>query len=121
MNIHRASLAAMARAVMELKQAPDFCLIDGQFNVPNLNFPQMAVVHGDSLCRAIAAASVVAKVTRDRIMERYEAMYPMFSFATHKGYTTPENLQELEKHGPCDIHRRSYRPVAKLLYECNLF
>jgi ribonuclease HII len=69
----------------------------------------------------VAAASIIAKVTRDRIMHRYEALYPSFSFATHKGYPTARHLQELREYGPCDIHRRSFKPVAELVNQYALF
>lgn len=114
-NILQASLMAMRKAVMDLKQSPDFVLVDGIYPVPKLALPQYAVVKGDSRCRVIAAASIVAKVTRDKIMDKYEALYPSFSFAQHKGYPTAKHLEELKEHGPCEIHRRSFRPVAELL------
>lgn len=116
-NIHKASLMAMRKAVTELSEAPDVVLVDGKFTVPKLTVPQYAVVGGDRYCRAIAAASIVAKVTRDQIMDRYQEMYPQFSFAHHKGYPTPLHLKELREHGPTEIHRKSYRPVADLLDE----
>ena len=103
----------MRKAVSDLRQDPDFILVDGKFTIPNLEAPQFAVVRGDSRCRAIAAASVVAKVTRDRIMEHYAHIFPQFSFSDHKGYPTPRHLRELRDHGPSDIHRRSFGPVAK--------
>ena len=114
-NILKASLLAMRKAVMDLKQAPDFILVDGTFLIPNITTPQFAVVGGDASCLSVAAASVVAKVTRDRIMDRYQAMYPSYSFSQHKGYPTPAHLAELREHGPCEIHRRSFRPVAEIL------
>ena len=113
-NIHRASLLAMHRAVRALPELPDLVLVDGRHAIPNLPVPQCPVVRGDSRCRSIAAASIVAKITRDRIMGRYERLYPQFSFATHKGYPTPAHLAELRRHGACDIHRRSFRPVAEI-------
>ena len=121
-NILRASLMAMRKAVMDLKADPDIVLVDGTFAIPNLRQQQYAIVKGDSRCKSIAAASIVAKVTRDRIMEKFQAIYPSFSFATHKGYSTPEHLRELKEHGPTDIHRRSFRPVAEVLeqYELSL-
>ncbi|MDX9857723.1 MAG: ribonuclease HII [candidate division Zixibacteria bacterium] len=121
MNILRASLMAMRKAVLDLAQTPDVVLVDGTFAVPNLSQPQYAIVKGDSRCRAIAAASIVAKVTRDRIMSRYQDIYPHFSFAAHKGYPTAEHLRELREFGPCDIHRRSFRPVAEMLDQYELF
>jgi len=120
-NILRASLAAMRKAVMDLKQAPDFVLVDGTYTIPNVTQPQLAIVGGDGRCQSIAAASIVAKVTRDRIMDRFEALYPSYSFAAHKGYPTPAHLRELREHGPCEIHRKSFKPVAELADEYTLF
>lgn len=114
-NILRASLMAMHKAVMDLKQAPDFVLVDGSYPIPNIAQAQFAIVGGDARCKSISAASIVAKVSRDRIMDHYEKLYPSFSFATHKGYPTPAHLKELEENGPCDIHRKSFKPVAKLI------
>ncbi len=120
-NILKASLMAMRKAVMSLKQDPDFLLVDGNYPIPNVSQPQYAVVKGDSRCRSIAAASVVAKVTRDRIMDKYQAMYPAFSFSKHKGYPTPLHLKELKEHGPTDIHRKSFKPVADIINQYALF
>jgi ribonuclease HII len=117
MNILKAALMAMRKAIIDLKQSPDFVLIDGDHAVPNIPFPQYAVIGGDGRCQSIAAASIIAKVTRDRIMDRYQALYPSFSFSQHKGYPTPAHLDELHEHGPCDIHRRSFKPVAEVLQE----
>jgi len=120
-NILQASLCAMRKAVMDLKTAPDVVLVDGNHGIPRLPQPQFTVVGGDHLCKAIAAASVLAKVTRDRIMDRYQALFPSFSFATHKGYPTARHIEELREHGPCEIHRRSFRPVAELVNQYALF
>lgn len=120
-NILQASLMAMRKAVMDLKAAPDFVLVDGKFAIPNISQPQCAIVGGDRHCQTIAAASIVAKVTRDRIMDRYQALYPSFSFAQHKGYPTPAHLHELSEHGPTEIHRRSFKPVADLVSDYVLF
>ena len=114
-NILQASLMAMRKAVMDLKSNPDFVLVDGNHTIPKLSLPQYAIVKGDSRCRAIAAASIVAKVTRDCIMDKYQALYPSFSFSQHKGYPTEKHIAELKEHGPCEIHRRSFRPVAEIL------
>ncbi len=113
-NILRASLMAMRKAVSDLTQLPECVLVDGSHTIPNLHIPQFAIVGGDSCCRSIAAASIVAKVTRDRIMDHYQELYPSFSFAVHRGYPTALHLRELEEHGPCEIHRRSFKPVARL-------
>ena len=113
-NILRASLMAMRKAVIDLAQTPECVLVDGTHAIPNLHIPQFAIVGGDGCCRSIAAASIVAKVTRDRIMDHYQELYPSFSFAVHKGYPTALHLRELEENGPCEIHRRSFKPVARL-------
>ncbi len=115
MNILKASLMAMRKAVMELSRTPDIILVDGNYPIPRIPQPQYAIISGDSRCQSIAAASIIAKVTRDRIMDKYDRLYPKFSFAKHKGYPTPEHLEELRKHGPCDIHRKSFKPVADLI------
>jgi ribonuclease HII len=120
-NILQASLCAMRKAVMDLKHAPDIVLVDGIHGIPRVRQPQFTVIDGDHRCKAISAASVVAKVTRDRIMDRYEALYPSFSFSHHRGYCTPGHLLELREHGPCDIHRKTFRPVAELLNQYALF
>ena len=120
-NILRASLMAMRKAVMDLKQAPDFLLVDGNYAIPNTQQAQFAIVGGDARCKSIAAASIVAKVSRDRIMDHYEALYPSFSFAVHKGYPTSAHLKELENFGPCEIHRKSFKPVARLIRQYALF
>ncbi|MFQ5608176.1 MAG: ribonuclease HII [Candidatus Zixiibacteriota bacterium] len=117
MNILRASLMAMRRSVCGLKPKPECCLVDGSFEIPNLEIAQMAIVDGDAIHPAIAAASIVAKVTRDRIMRQYDEIYPQYSFAEHFGYPTPKHLKELKKHGPTSIHRRSFKPVADALEE----
>lgn len=121
LNILKASLMAMRKAVCDMKPPADFVLVDGNYPVPNIPQPQFAIIGGDGRCLSIAAASIVAKVTRDRIMDRYEALYPSFSFATHKGYPTAAHLAELKEHGPCEIHRRTFKPVAKIIDEYALF
>ncbi len=120
-NILKASLKAMHKAVMDLKRAPDVVLVDGNQGIPNLSQPQFAIVGGDRRCNCISAASIIAKVTRDRIMSQYELLYPSFGFATHKGYPTSAHLEELRRHGPCEIHRRSFKPVAECIKEYDLF
>jgi len=114
-NILKASLLAMRKAVMGLESRPEFVLIDGQYTIPNVSLPQFAVIGGDALCGCISAASIIAKVTRDRIMDRYQELYPDFSFSVHRGYPTPQHLSELKMFGPTDIHRRTFRPVEEVL------
>lgn len=110
-NIRQASLAAMRRAVARLGLLPDMVLVDGNDEVPGLPCAQQAVVDGDARMLSIAAASIVAKVTRDRIMERLDRRWPEYGFARHKGYGTPEHLEALARFGPCPLHRYSYAPV----------
>jgi len=117
MNILKASLVAMRKAVMDLKIKPEIVLVDGEYPIPNIGYPQLSIVGGDSLCKSIMAASIVAKVTRDRIMDKFQKLYPGFSFSKHKGYSTAEHLKELKIHGPCEIHRKTFRPVAELVPE----
>ena len=110
-NIHQASLRAMQRAVRLLAPSPDFVLVDA-FRIPDLPMPQRAVIHGDSRCTAIAAASIVAKVTRDRMMLELHAEYPSYGFNRHKGYATREHLQAVAQFGYTAVHRQSFRPPS---------
>jgi ribonuclease HII len=110
-NILNASLAAMVMAVSNLRPIPDFLLIDGQFGIP-ARASQRPVVKGDALSASIAAASIVAKVSRDALMDRYDEEFPQFGFARHKGYPTRVHRQALAVHGPCPIHRLSFRGAA---------
>lgn len=112
LNILRATHLAMARALAGLPEAPQHALIDG-LPVRGLPMPHDAVVGGDGLSLSIAAASVIAKVTRDRIMEELDARFPEYGFVRHKGYGVKEHLAALRNHGPCPIHRRSFAPVAR--------
>ncbi|MGA3172483.1 MAG: ribonuclease HII [Chthoniobacteraceae bacterium] len=111
-NIHRASHEAMRRAVHALATVPEHALIDGR-PVRPFPVPHTAIVKGDAKCQCIAAASIVAKVTRDRIMVRLDAEYPSYGFARHKGYATELHLLRLKLHGPCPIHRKTFLPVAR--------
>ncbi len=111
LNILRATHLAMARAVDNLAARPSLCLIDG-LPVPGFPHPSISVVKGDSRSLSIAAASIVAKVTRDREMRRLDEKFPMYGFASHQGYGTAAHLNALRKHGPCTHHRQSFRPVA---------
>ena len=112
-NILNASHEAMAAAVNSLSVRPDYILVDGNKSVPGVDIPQETVVHGDRLSHAIAAASVIAKVIRDRIMEHYDGVYPRYLFKKHKGYGTKLHKKLLRKYGPSPIHRWSYGPVVK--------
>lgn len=106
-NILQATLKAMAEAVGNLRQSPGLIIADA-VTIPGLSHPQKAVIRGDALCASVAAASIVAKVTRDRLMRRYHHLYPQYGFAHNKGYGTAEHLEALERFGPCPIHRRSF-------------
>jgi ribonuclease HII len=110
-NIHRASLRAMQRAVMALDPLPDLVLVDA-FRIPDLLIPQRGVLHGDSRCAAIAAASIVAKVTRDRQMMVLHDRDPRYGFDRHKGYATADHLAAVARFGYSEIHRRTFRPPS---------
>ena|SRR5437016_6178880 len=112
MNIRRASLEAMRRAVTRLRLAPELVLVDGDSQVPGVAHPQRSVVDGDARLLSVAAASIVAKVVRDRIMRRLDPVWPGYGFARHKGYSTPEHLDALARLGPCPLHRYSFTPVS---------
>jgi ribonuclease HII len=110
-DILRASLAAMRIAIDALDPAPDAVILDA-VAVPGLRLPQLPIVHGDALCTSIAAASVVAKVERDRLVRDLGRRFPAYGFEQHKGYGTPEHWQALSVNGPCPEHRLSYHGVA---------
>jgi ribonuclease HII len=108
-NIHQASLRAMQRAILALVPLPDVVLVDA-FRVPDLPMAQRAVIHGDARCTAIAAASIVAKVTRDRLMLELHQRDPRYGFDRHKGYATRDHLDAVSQFGYSEVHRRSFRP-----------
>ncbi len=112
-NILNASLLSMAIAVKNLRPQPDYLLIDGKFRIPIDYLTQETVIRGDSLSISIAAASIIAKVTRDRLMERYHQDYPQFGFSRHKGYPTKAHKEAIRTFGCCPIHRRSFRGVKE--------
>jgi ribonuclease HII len=109
LNILWAAMEAMRRAVEELAPAPGHLLIDGDRGIPNCRFPQRPIVGGDAQSLSIAAASVVAKVTRDRLMARLDVEYPQYGFLQHKGYATEGHYAALAAHGPSPHHRRTFR------------
>ncbi len=113
LNILRATHLAMARALAQLAPPPDLALVDG-LPVQGLPVPHRAIVGGDAASLSIAAASVMAKVTRDRLMVEFAAEFPVYGFDHHKGYGTAEHLAALRRHGPCRIHRKTFAPVAQL-------
>lgn len=110
-NIHRASLLAMERAIKGLRPPADYVLIDGRHKVPHLACPQLTIVKGDCLSVSVAAASIIAKVARDRWMREYDEEYPGYSFASHVGYNTRTHQEAIGKLGPSAIHRLSFRGV----------
>ncbi|MBU0630028.1 MAG: ribonuclease HII [Candidatus Margulisbacteria bacterium] len=114
-NIGRANFLAMERAVRKLAVRPDYLLIDGERYRIKSNVPARGINGGDAKSPSIAAASILAKVTRDRLMGKYHEKYPEYNFFAHKGYGTREHLLLLKQWGPCPIHRRSFSPVAKTL------
>lgn len=113
MNILEATRLAMVRAIQALASSPDFLLLDA-VTLPSVRVPQRAIIKGDGLSVSIAAASIIAKVTRDRLMQDYHRQYPQYNFLAHKGYPTSEHLRLLAAHGPCEIHRRTFRPVLQI-------
>jgi ribonuclease HII len=124
-NILEASFLAMKKAVTELNriinnepgimEKKSIILLDGNKKIPNFSHEQRAIVSGDKLVKSISAASIIAKVTRDRIMLEMHEKYPEYNFAKHKGYGTKLHFEMLQKYGPCEIHRRSFEPVEKLV------
>jgi ribonuclease HII len=113
-NILQAALLAMKQAVEQLKPVPDLLLIDGNQKI-NSTLDQWAIVKGDSKSLSIAAASVLAKVTRDHIMQDYHQLYPQYEFARHKGYGTKLHRDLIAEHGPCPIHRSTFKGVTEYL------
>ncbi|MBN2191080.1 MAG: ribonuclease HII [Candidatus Aureabacteria bacterium] len=109
-NIREASFDAMKKAVFSLPVKPDFVIVDG-FAIPGLPIPQQNIIKGDSRSLSIAAASIIAKVLRDDMMDKYDIEFPDYGFSRHKGYGTKEHLECLRKFGPCRIHRKTFAPV----------
>jgi ribonuclease HII len=108
-NIYQATIQAMLLAISKLTESPDYLLVDG-LKLPHPSIPSLKIVKGDTLSQSIAAASILAKVTRDQMMLEYHAQWPHYGFDQHKGYCTSKHLEALKKHGPCEIHRRSFEP-----------
>jgi ribonuclease HII len=113
LNVARATQLAMRRAIEQLQVAPDWVLVDGNRPIPRPGLQQRCIVRGDQRCATIAAASVVAKVARDRLMLAYHEEFPDYGFDAHKGYGTQQHLAALRRLGPCPIHRRSFAPVRE--------
>ncbi|WP_273204321.1 ribonuclease HII [Marinobacter subterrani] len=120
LNIYQATMLAMERAVSGLAIAPEYVLVDGN-RCPRWHWPSEPVIKGDSRVEAISAASIIAKVTRDREMEALEARFPGFGLAQHKGYPTPVHLEALRRLGATPEHRRSFRPVREVIDEVGLY
>ncbi|ADG82885.1 Ribonuclease H [Thermincola potens JR] len=114
MNIYQAALKAMRIAVAKISLKPEYLLVDA-VTIPGVSIPQKAIVHGDALSCSIAAASILAKETRDRIMTELDALYPHYGFAQHKGYATAFHLEALKKYGPCPVHRKTFGQVRQNL------
>lgn len=114
LNILQATLKAMALAIESLSQPPDFILIDGNQTLP-IPLPQKPIRKGDRICNSIAAASIVAKVRRDRLMLECHQQYPQYNFAKHKGYGTIEHRQAIERFGVCELHRKTFKGVKEYL------
>jgi ribonuclease HII len=108
-NIYHASRLAMRDAVMHLQPAADHLLIDAVSL--DCDLPQRAIIHGDAVSASIAAASILAKVERDRLMREWDAVFPEYGLASHKGYSTPQHIAALQQHGPTPLHRQSFAPV----------
>jgi ribonuclease HII len=113
-NIYQATVQAMLHALNTLSAIPDIALVDGM-KLSHLTIPTQKIVGGDAASQSIAAASIIAKQTRDSLMKDYDTRWPEYGFAQHKGYGTKQHLSALQKHGPCPIHRRSFGPVKVLL------
>lgn len=120
-NILEASFLAMKSALADLKKkiryqdVKHIIVVDGNKTIPNLSLEQKAIVGGDKIVKSISAASIIAKVTRDRIMQEMHGKYPEYNFAKHKGYGTKAHFEMLHKHGPCEIHRKTFEPIKSLL------
>ncbi len=113
-NILEATKMAMQLAIKDLGFNADFLLLDGNFKIKS-DVPQKSIIKGDQRVISISAASIIAKVTRDKIMEKYDKKYPQYGFGRHKGYPTEFHIKMLQKYGACPIHRKSFRPVTELL------
>jgi ribonuclease HII len=115
-NILQATIIAMERALNCITPSPDHLLLDALI-LPRITIPQQAIIKGDCRSHSIAAASILAKVTRDRLMRDLHERYPQYNFQNHKGYGTKEHIELIRRHGPCDAHRKSFQPVAGMLQE----
>jgi ribonuclease HII len=121
LNILHATMKAMTKAVFKLDVQPSSVMVDGNRVPENMPVPTTAVIGGDDSVQEIAAASIMAKVVRDRLMRAYDYKYPEYQFAKHKGYGTKAHMDALNKYGACPIHRQSFAPIAKLVKQRTLF
>jgi len=112
-NILQATFLAMKKAISSVKSKPDLIIIDGSMKLPNCSTPQQTYIKGDERLFTIAAASIIAKVTRDSIMQEMDQLYPIYGFKQHKGYGTKFHLEKLAQYGPCAIHRLTFKKVKK--------
>ena len=112
-NILKASLTAMGKAIEKSNVKPDYVVVDGNFKIPKLETKQECIIGGDALVWTIAAASIIAKVSRDYLMSEYDKKYPEYLFAKHKGYGTKLHMEKIAEFGPCPIHRFSFKPMRK--------
>ncbi len=112
-NVLQASFLAMRRAIYKIKSQPDYLLVDGPYKIPKIKIEQEAIIDGDANTWLIAAASIIAKVSRDWIMTNYDKEYPQYGFCRHKGYGTKEHLLRIKEYGPCPIHRFSFAPIKQ--------
>ncbi|HZJ41735.1 MAG TPA: ribonuclease HII [Patescibacteria group bacterium] len=113
-NILQASFLAMRHAIKKIKVQPDYLLVDGKFKIPKIDTPQSAIIQGDANVWLIAAASIIAKVSRDWLMENIDKKYPQYGFSKHKGYGTKEHILNIEKYGGTPIHRFSFAPLKTM-------
>jgi ribonuclease HII len=113
-NILQATLLAMKNSVLQLEKKPDICLIDGNCKVKDLDIAQETIVGGDAKSAAIAAASILAKVRRDNLMDEYAKKYPLYGFDKHKGYGTKRHIEAINQYGVCPIHRMSFAPICNM-------
>lgn len=119
-NILQASLLAMRKAVESLPTRIDLVLVDGNRPIPEIKLDQMTIVRGDARCISVGAASIIAKVERDRLMTEYDQLFPEYRFCRNKGYPTREHRLAIHAHGPCDIHRRSFKLLPEGLVQGKL-
>lgn len=113
-NIYQATIRAMLQAIAGLAIVPDVLLVDGM-SLPHATLPSRKIIKGDAKSQSIAAASILAKVTRDKMMDEFDAQWPQYGFKQHKGYATPQHLEAIDLHGPCPIHRMTFEPLKKFV------